>query len=229
MDESEFDRFAAEYHDLHQRNIRLSGEDPVYFARYKALDASHYTGRELPRRTLMDFGTGVGNSIPHLHEQFPDCELVGVDVSKRSLEIAASRFGEIATFRAIDSNAIPVETGSIGLAFAACVFHHIPHDEHAHCLREIRRSLSDGGWLVLYEHNPLNPLTTRAVRDCPFDENAHLIRARVMKDRIIEAGFRDVAIHYRVFFPKALAWARPLERRIEWLPLGAQYCIVGRR
>ena len=32
MDEVEFDKFADEYRDLHAANIKLSGEDPEYFA-----------------------------------------------------------------------------------------------------------------------------------------------------------------------------------------------------
>ena len=38
MDEAEFDKFADEYRALHAANIRLSGEDPEYFAEYKIID-----------------------------------------------------------------------------------------------------------------------------------------------------------------------------------------------
>ena len=38
MDVADFDQFADEYHNLHQENIRISGEKPDYFAEYKIYD-----------------------------------------------------------------------------------------------------------------------------------------------------------------------------------------------
>ena len=35
MDVAEFDRFAEEYLAAHKENLRISGEEPDYFARYK--------------------------------------------------------------------------------------------------------------------------------------------------------------------------------------------------
>jgi len=229
MKPSEFDRFADEYHSVHAQNIRLSGEDPSYFARYKALDASKIARHRLPEQRLLDFGTGVGNALPFLHEQFPACHLTGVDVSQRSLEVARARFADIAELLEFDGQHIPGADGSFGLALAACVFHHIDHSEHIAKLTEIRRVLAHGGWLLVYEHNPWNPLTRKAVRECPFDENAELMTAATLSRRARAAGFASVTVRYRVFFPAALAWLRPLERFLGWLPLGAQYCIVCRK
>src|ERR1043165_2872683 len=100
MQPSEFDRFADEYHSVHAQNIRLSGEDPAYFARYKAREAARVARGALPVAKLLDFGTGVGNSLPFLHAEFPGCALTGLDVSQRSLEVARERFGDIAELRA---------------------------------------------------------------------------------------------------------------------------------
>ena len=229
MQPSEFDRFADEYHSVHAQNIRLSGEDPSYFARYKARDAATFARDHLPVQRVLDFGTGVGNSLPFLHEEFPACQLTGVDVSQRSLEVARERFGNMAELVAFDGKHIPGADGIFGLALAACVFHHIEHDEHIAKLAELRRVLAPGGWLMVYEHNPWNPLTRKAVRECPFDENAQLVTASTLKARARAAGYSSVTVHYRVFFPAALAWLRPLEKFLGWLPLGAQYCVVCRK
>ena len=35
MDVKEFDKFAEEYLKLHSQNIRLTGEEPEFFAEYK--------------------------------------------------------------------------------------------------------------------------------------------------------------------------------------------------
>jgi SAM-dependent methyltransferase len=229
MQPSEFDRFADEYHSVHAQNIRLSGEDPTYFARYKARDAADIARGAMEMRKVLDFGTGVGNSLPFLHEYFPDCRITGVDVSRRSLDVARTRFADIAELLEFDGRTLPAADGSFGLALAACVFHHIDPAEHAEQLAEIRRVLAPGGWLLLYEHNPWNPLTRKAVRECPFDENAQLMTAMTLARRARAADFASVRTRYRVFFPAALSRLRPLERWLGWLPLGAQYCVICRK
>jgi hypothetical protein len=82
---------------------------------------------------------------------------------------------------------------------------------------------------MIYEHNPLNPLTVKVVNSCPFDANAHLIRADRMRARVESAGFAHVDVRYRLFFPRALKLLRPLERWLTGVPAGAQYYVVARR
>lgn len=228
MEQSEFDAFAEEYEQLHSQNIRMSGETPAYFARQKARMAAALVADGLPRRHILDFGTGVGNSIEPLKEQFPTSDIEGIDVSLRSLEIAKARFANLATFRHFDGATIPFEDASFGLAFAACVFHHINSREHVVLIRELRRVLAPGGWLTIFEHNPLNPLTRHAVNTCDFDRNARLLGAGALKAVVRQVGFSDVRAKYCVFFPRFLRALRPIESRMGWLPLGAQYCVVAR-
>ena len=85
--------------------------------------------------------------------------------------------------------------------------------------------LAAGGSLFLFEHNPWNPLTTHAVRNCVFDENAVLINGRDMRRRVKAAGFSSPDIVYRIFFPRLLARLRPLERYLTRIPVGAQYFV----
>jgi SAM-dependent methyltransferase len=228
VERSEFDAFADEYERLHSQNIRLSGEAPTYFAQQKAQMAASLVANALPCRRILDFGTGVGNSIEPLKRQFPASHIEGIDVSLRSLEIARSRFADLAMFRHFDGASIPFDDGSFGLAFAACVFHHIDGSEHEALIRELRRVLVPGGWLTIFEHNPWNPLTRQAVNSCEFDRNARLLTARTLKAAARRAGFNDVQAKYCVFFPRALRALRPFENKMGWLPLGAQYCVVAR-
>ena len=46
MDEVEFDKFADEYRSMHAANIKLSGEDPEYFAEYKVVDIAAELSRD---------------------------------------------------------------------------------------------------------------------------------------------------------------------------------------
>jgi SAM-dependent methyltransferase len=229
MDEAEFDKFAQEYRDLHARNIRLSGEDPEYFAEYKIKDIAAElirTGARLDGR-ILDFGAGVGYAVPFFRRHMPHAGITCLDVSKRSLAIGEADHAGQAEFTHFDGARIPYADASFDVTLASCVFHHIPHAEHVGLLREIRRVLKPGGLLFVFEHNPLNPLTRHAVNTCAFDENAVLIRAPAMRARTLEAGFHAARIRYRIFFPALLRALRVLEPSLAWLPLGAQYYVCA--
>jgi len=228
VDVAEFDRFADEYHEMHRANIAITGEAPEFFARYKVRVLGEIV-RELgiEARALLDFGSGIGNSIPFFREYFPQAQLIGADVSQRSLELAELRFPGQSTGMPLEGDRIPAEPDRFDVAFSACVFHHIPHQEHVAWLSELRRVVRPGGALSVFEHNPLNPLTVRAVDTCPFDENAHLLRARELAERYRAAGWTNPRIRYHVFFPRALARLRPIEQRLTWLPVGAQYSVTA--
>ena len=49
MDEVEFDKFADEYRAMHAANIRITGEDPEYFAEYKVVDIAEGIKPRLPK------------------------------------------------------------------------------------------------------------------------------------------------------------------------------------
>jgi SAM-dependent methyltransferase len=226
---AEFDLLADEYRTVHTANVAITGESPEYFSEYKIADLAMYLSkRNLATSTLLDFGSGIGNSIPYFRKYFPNCKTTCADVSGRSIEIAQSRFPGAESYVQID-NQIPLEDDSQDVVFSACVFHHIAHEQHQHWLTELRRVTKPGGVLVIYEHNPLNPLTIRAVNTCPLDVNAHLIRATTMQKRASVASWKSVDIAYKLFFPAIFAKLRPLEARLEWLAVGAQYRIVARK
>ena len=227
MLQAEFDRFADQYHADHAENIRVSGEDPEFFAEYKIADVHRVVG-DKPMR-ILDFGAGIGNSVSPFRKYYPDAELICLDVSEQSLDLARGRFPGMATYRSFDGVRIPLEDEEVDLAFTSCVFHHIPKALQPGLLREIHRVLRRDGDFFLFEHNPLNPLTLHAVNTCPFDENAVLIRAGAMRQRMAEAGFAKTDLAYRIFFPGIVSALRPLERCLTWLPLGAQYYVHGRK
>lgn len=229
MDKVEFDKFADEYRNLHSQNIRISGEQPEFFAEYKVKDAAALAGDAGFGAVLrvMDFGSGVGNSVPFFAKYMPACRLTCVDVSTKSLEIAEERFSALAEYKVFDGQTLPFTDECYDLVFSACVFHHIPTEEHVGLLREIRRVLRPGGLFVVFEHNPYNPLTVRAVNSCLFDENAVLIDAYTLRKRVTAAGFASVQHRYRIFFPRILRPLRMIEPLLGWLPFGAQYYVVG--
>jgi ubiquinone/menaquinone biosynthesis C-methylase UbiE len=231
MNKAEFDKFADEYHNLHSQSIRTSGENPEFFAEYKIIDVKQLVAQlgMGPDLRILDFGAGIGNSVPFFAKHLPNAHLTCVDVSQKSLQIAMERFPAMADYEVFDGNVLPFSDGCFSLVFTACVFHHIPATEHEWLFREIHRVLSPGGIFIVFEHNPRNPLTVRAVDSCPFDEDAVLISAETLQARIRIAGFEAVKSKYRIFFPGFLRPLRLIEPLLGWLPLGAQYYVIGRK
>ncbi len=229
MNEAEFDKFADEYHAALSAGIAVSGEAPEYFSEYKVADiARHWRPRAQPRTAplkLLDFGAGVGNSVPYVRKYFPGSKLTCLDLSQRSLTVAAKRFPAAADYVHFDGAHIPFEPGQFDIAYAMVVFHHIPHEDHLALFKQLHRVLRPGGNLFIFEHNPYNPLTVRVVNDCAFDENAKLINGRALRGNILRAGFCSARTRYRVFFPHGLRALRVLERALTWLPLGGQYFV----
>jgi len=231
MDEAEFDRFAEEYYAIHASSIAISGEEPAYFAEYKIRDlAREYLAKEPLRNgriSILDFGAGVGTSVPFVRKYLPLSQITCLDISRKSLAIGQARWGEQARFLHFDGETIPLRDASVDVALAACVFHHIADREHIRLLREFHRVLTPGGMAFIFEHNPYNPLTRHAVNTCAFDDNAELIPARSMRAKLKAAAFSGIQIRYNVFFPRVLRALRPLEKWMIWLPLGAQYYAVA--
>ncbi|HUO54036.1 MAG TPA: class I SAM-dependent methyltransferase [Rhodoblastus sp.] len=224
MLEAEFDKFAEEYHAAHTRNLAITGEAPEHFARFKAQELRHaLAARRAPEpRAILDFGSGIGASLPHLKAEFPDARLTAFDVSKKSLDIARARFPDCAAF-VHGGDLTALGEARFDVVFAACVFHHIPRALHLGLFRDLRARLNAGGIMIVFEHNPLNPVTRHIVATCPFDENAELIGAGALAATQRAAGLTDVEKRYTGFFPHALRFLRPLEPHLAALPLGAQY------
>ena len=225
MEAAEFDQFADEYDRQHRANIAVTGDAPEYFSEYKIRELRLLLGDGV--KTILDFGSGTGNSLPFFQKYFPAARVTGVDPSQRSLDIAAARFPGLAQGKVMAGERIPAPNDGFDAAFSACVFHHIDHAEHVRWLAELRRIVRPGGTLTIFEHNPYNPLTVRAVNTCPFDVNARLISARVFAGRYRAAGWTRLKLRYHVFFPRALAFLRAAEPGLAWLPLGGQYSLTA--
>lgn len=228
MQSAEFDRFADQYLTDHANNLRILGEHPEYFAHYKVVELRrHWTRRGFPEpAAILDFGCGIGASLPYLAAAFPEADLTAFDVSLRSLAIAERRFPGSARFVHAESIAA-VDFASFDLVFTSCVFHHIEETQHVSLFRSIRHLLRSDGRFVVFEHNPANPVTRYMVATCPFDQNAVLIPPRLLRARQQQAGFSHIETRYTGFFPNALAVLRPIEPRLHGLPLGAQYYTVA--
>ncbi|UNK48888.1 methyltransferase domain-containing protein [Lysobacter sp. S4-A87] len=222
-----FDQYAGKYEELHKASTRASGEDPEYFAAYKANVMASWLGAAAgtPGLRVLDFGCGVGGSIPHIRNAFPAATIHGADPSPESVRMAEENFGSSAGFSVIEGTRLGFEDAQFDVVLVGCVFHHIPVEERAAWMGEIRRVLRPDGHAFIFEHNMLNPLTMKAVRDCPFDDDAILLPRAELLSLARRAGFSSTTSRYIVFFPRFLSMLRPVEPSLGWLPLGAQYFV----
>lgn len=220
-----FDHYAERYDATVQAAIGASGESVAFFAELKARLAR----QEAPAaRAILDVGCGIGNVTRALARAFPRAHVMGSDPSPESIEIARARADAPVTF-AVSRDTLPFADATFDLAVAACVFHHIDAADRAHWAAEIARVLRPGGRFVLFEHNPLNPLTRRVVARVPFDEGVELLTRGDSARLVRSAGFRVARSRFYFFFPRALRALRGLEPALGWLPVGAQYYVVGER
>jgi SAM-dependent methyltransferase len=217
---AEFDRFARDYARLHAASIAAAGEEPAYYAEYKLRRIQRLVGERFAEPVL-DYGCGVGTLLALLAGRFPHVE--GFDPSGESLALARARAPGCRLHD--DAEALP--PGTFGLVVLACVLHHVPPAARPAVLARVRRLLRPGGRVIVFEHNPMNPLTRRAVALCPFDQGVELLWPRETRRRLRGAGFEGVRCEHIVFFPRPLARLRVLEPSLRRVPLGAQYEVVG--
>jgi SAM-dependent methyltransferase len=221
-DRAKFDAYAAEYAAVHQANIAVTGEQPEYFAAYKLRCIERWVGSDVDAPVL-DYGCGVGMVTKHLCDRFSAVH--GFDPSARSLAAAGQRAPGATLHATLDT----VPDRHFGLVMMSGVLHHVDPVERESVVRIAVEKLRDDGRLVVFEHNPLNPLTRRAVAMCPFDDDAILLWPWEARRLLREARLREVSLRFIVFLPRPLAALRWLEPRLTSVPLGAQMMLVGRK
>ncbi len=219
-----FDTFAVHYQELVTENIRITGETSDYFAAYKV----RYVARKiaLPQGSrILDYGCGVGLLAEHLMKVLPGGQVDGFDVSKESIERVSEDLQKQGTF----TTSLAALGGEYDVIVLSNVLHHVKPSDRGGLIRRAASRLAIGGKLIIFEHNPINPLTRWAVSQCPFDEDAILLPNAETRGYFrggeLLLQWRD----YIVFFPRWLRWLRPLEPFLCWCPLGAQYVVVARR
>jgi SAM-dependent methyltransferase len=218
-DRVDFDHFIDNYNQLLRERTSFFSASEEYFARYKVdIVRSRVTG---PVRRILEFGCGIGRNIPFLRSAFPGATVVGSDIAAASLEFARAGNPGVEFF--VEGASEPQEP--FDLVFVAGVFHHVPLAQRLDVARVLRGRLTPGGNLFVFEHNPFNPVTRRIVRDCPYDEDAVLLRPSELVGILENAGLIKARQAYCLFVPPKLSGLVGLEKLLGWLPLGGQYWV----
>jgi 2-polyprenyl-3-methyl-5-hydroxy-6-metoxy-1,4-benzoquinol methylase len=217
QNDAEFDAHVGRYNEMHSAVLTMSGEDPEYFAHNKFEVLQDIIGRD--DKPILDYGCGIGNLTLLLAGAAADVH--GYDPSARSVAVARER-APSATFYD-DFTTVP--RGTFGTVVLANVLHHVPPPQRADVINGIVPLLAPGGRVVVFEHNPWNPLTVRAVRRCEFDKGVTLLTKPEIAALLQASGLERPRSRFVVFFPHLLRHLRRLEPRLGAVPLGAQVCV----
>ncbi|WP_407188732.1 class I SAM-dependent methyltransferase [Bradyrhizobium centrosematis] len=231
---TEFDQYREGYSQQIDNAVAFSGQPQDFFTRAKArylLDefATFRAQRRMaPSQPLdvLDIGCGQGLIHPHLRPAESGIKLTGIDVAGSVIEEARAANPDV-HYDVYEGTQLPYRDRSYDVAYAIAVMHHVPPDDWKAFLVEAGRVVRPGGLVIIIEHNPLNPLTQKIVRSCPFDQNAVLLRSGRLAKLCRAAGLVEPKRQFIIFTPFDTPLFHKLEASLGWLPLGAQYCMAA--
>ncbi|MBS0548951.1 MAG: class I SAM-dependent methyltransferase, partial [Proteobacteria bacterium] len=183
--------------------------------------------------SMLDYGCGAGDLMRVLGGLGARASFTGCDVSTGMLAEVSRRWpsslGAAPATAAQDGARTPFAAGQFDVATISAVLHHVPVAERAAVYAELGRVLKPGGRLYVFEHNPRNPLVRYVIARTPIDENAILLDAHEVREGLLGAARYELDTEYLMFMPPGVAFLRPVDRVLAWLPLGAQYAVAARK
>ena len=222
-----FDAYADDYADAVNRSIGFLGVKMDYFTRVKAdylVDVLTAEFGDIKKIAMLDVGCGVGNSHRRLSAQLGS--LSGTDISAPCL-LQAAAGNPACTYKTYDGARLPWGDSSFDVAMTTCVMHHVPPSQWPAFVAEMARVVRPLGLVIVIEHNPLNPLTRRAVSSCAFDDDAVLLSQRRTRALLRNAGLARVQSRTILSIPPIGPWSRSVDLVLGRLCLGAQYIARG--
>lgn len=217
----DFDEYAEQYESLLVNQLSFFSGEREYFSSYKIEILKRLLGDQ-PKH-ILDFGCGIGLSVPHLLKEFPQAEVCATDISRASLGYVQRNHPGA---RVLADEYI--DTKRFDLILVATVMHHVEPRLRRGLIERLEKMLAPGGSICIFEHNPYNPVTQRMVATCPFDEDAVLLTKKEAVGLLTHTGSLKVTHGgYTLFFPPALSALARLEGALRWMPLGGQYYVIA--
>jgi SAM-dependent methyltransferase len=220
----QFNMHSEDYDDTTNKSIGFSGLKVDFFVRAKAEHILHEARAhfgDISQVNVLDIGCGVGKYHDLINPSFN--KISGIDVSEKSIDIARENQPDVDYF-VYNGAKLPFEDNSFELTYTICVMHHVPPVMWANFAQEMMRVTKPGGMALVFEHNPLNPLTRKAVNDCPYDKDAVLLRPKDVKENFSHAGAVDMKTEHILTIPAISGPLKSIDRLFGRIPLGAQYC-----
>ncbi len=225
----DFDPFALCYKDAMDKSVAFTGRDSAFFACRKVEileDIVRPTLGSLQGLTLLDVGCGTGTTDQFLAPRVR--RLHGVDISEEMLSKAQLNV-PTAEFSWYDGEKLPFVDETFDCVVAMCVLHHVPPSMRFKVLSEMVRVTRPEGIVAIFEHNPYNPLTRRAVDSCELEQGALLLSSRESIRLLRESGDVEPEFRYYLFSPLGGAMGCSLDRHLRRIPFGGQHAAWVRR
>jgi SAM-dependent methyltransferase len=183
--------------------------------------------------SILDYGCGTATLLRLMRAAGIPGRLTGTDVSTGMLREAARIWpmgSPPPVLQAQTGAATGLSAGAFDLVMISAVLHHVPVLERSDVYAELHRLLQPDGRLVVFEHNPWNPVTSHVVAHTPIDRDAVLLPPPEVAAALTAAGWRDIRTSHLMFLPPRLgSLATAAERVFGWLPFGGQYAVTARK
>jgi len=216
-----FDALSENYEDTVTHGTKLVDGDDHYLTRYKIELTKEIKAEAFQ---ILDFGAGVGLSQKYIQKLFPTSIYSATDTSEKSLAKLKSNFPNVITKS--PEQLFREDKNYYDLIYVSCVFHHIKPIKRKEILTSLYECLADGGSLIIFEHNPYNPLTQIVVKTSPIDKGVVLLTKSELCSLGGELNDLSYSWGYTVFFPSFLRELRKYERKyLRKFWLGAQYYV----
>lgn len=219
----DFDNYSLNYRDVLKKSLGYFGKNDEFFDKLKLFYIEKWAIKYSEVKDILEFGCGIGKLASLLAKKFPHANVYGYDQSKKSLAVAKE---ENIRNKNISFGDELLEIKKFDLIVISNVFHHIPHKERVPTLTFLKELLKGKGKIIIFEHNPLNPLTCFIVKICPFDVDAELISRYKFIKTAKSCNLKVINKMYILFTPWSLTIFRCLERFLHQIPLGAQYMLL---
>jgi 2-polyprenyl-3-methyl-5-hydroxy-6-metoxy-1,4-benzoquinol methylase len=220
---SNFDDYASDYEERMHQTLSIALTSEEYQAEYKSKLIQRYASSQRKILNILDFGCGVGLSVPSLKAVFPKSQIFLTDVSQVSLNVAKKKHPDVTVLSP------DLKTDQrFDVIFLSTVLHHITAKDRVEVIQKLKSRLSENGCIFIVEHNTYNPLTLKIVANCEMDQDAELISIKDLKRLLTSAcSLRIADSGFCSFFPQPLKALAKADRAMKYLPLGGQYFIVA--
>jgi SAM-dependent methyltransferase len=181
--------------------------------------------------SILDYGCGIATFLRLLRAHGVPGPLTGTDVSTGMLREAGQRWpasSPAPLFQVQNGAATGLPAAEFDLIVISAVLHHVPVAQRIEVYAELHRLLRPGGRLVVFEHNPWNPVTRYVVAHTPIDSDAILLPPPEVTAALRAGSWRDIRTSHLMFLPPRLgSLATGVERLCGWLPMGGQYAVTA--
>lgn len=240
MTQNIFDQVAQDYEKIHNQSLP-PGVQSESFIIQRASYATEWILSKISdgEFSYLDFGCGNGRMLKCLTESaglrpFLDTgqlHLFGFDTSADSLNEARTLLNDESVILAKSWNEFP-QALCFDLVLTCHVFHHIPPKERPKTAAALYRRMKSGSNLVIFEQNPLNPITRLLVKTCPFDKDARLLMPAATRNLFLKHSFSLLDKAYINLLPPQ--WIKndslaAIEKKLLSFPIGAQYWMMFQR